>query len=350
MEFIRKRKISLHHSSHWDQQFNLWPPLLIFFFFVLALGTVGYVLIEDWPWFDAFYMTVITMATVGFGEIHPMSMGGRILTIVLIFLGASVFVFATTAAAQAIFRRQFFDFFTERKMNQQISELTGHVVVCGFGRMSRAMINEFIENKTPVVLIDSNIEQIESARELGILSVHGDASDEESLLKANIKSAQCLVTLIPKDSENLYVVMAARELVPDLYIVCRSEDESADKRLLRAGANRIISPYRVGGQKIARAVLKPFVFELMELATQSKEGALQIEEIRIPRTSPICGKSIKEIDIRKKSNIIILSLVKSNGEVVFNPSGEEFFEPASTLVTLGSKEDLTLFEGMIFGT
>lgn len=350
MDLAHKRKFALHHTSTWEQQFNLWPPLLLFFFFVLTLGTVGYALIEGWSWFDSLYMTVITMATVGFGEIHPMSTAGRVLTMILIFLGASVFVFATTAAAQAIFRRQFFDFFTERKMNQQINELTRHVVVCGFGRMSRAMVKEFMENNTPVVLIDSNPEQIESAREMGILAVHGDASDEESLLKANIKTAQCLVTLIPKDSENLYVVMAARELVPDLYIVCRSEDETADKRLLRAGANRIISPYRVGGQKIARAVLKPFVFELMELATQSSEGALQIEEIRIPRTSPMCGKSLREIDIRKDTNIIILSLVKSDGSIVFNPNADERFEAASTLVTLGSKDDLTRFEGMVFGT
>jgi len=327
--------------------FRLWIPLLLLFIFILVLGTVGYVHLEGWSWFDSLYMTVITMGTVGFGEVHPLSTEGRILTMILIFLGVTVFVFATTAAAQAIFQKQFFDFFTERKMHQEISKLNKHIIVCGFGRMSRALVKELTDSNAPVVVIDSDPAQIDSARSLGVLAILGDASDEKILMDANIQHAQCLVTLIPRDAENLYIVMAAREIVSDLYIVCRSEDETAEKRLVRAGANRIISPYRAGGQKIARAVLKPYVFELMEIANQSSQGALEIEEIRIPDNSPICGKTIKEIDIRKKTNVIILSLVQPDGAVVFNPGAEMSIMPSSTLITLGSQDDLAAFEKIV---
>jgi voltage-gated potassium channel len=172
---------------------------------------------------------------------------------------------------------------------------------------------------------------------------------EEILIRANTKSARCLVTLIPRDAENLYVAMAARDLSADLYIVCRTEDESAEKRLLKAGANRVISPYRVGGQKIARAVLKPYVSELVDIASSKEHGSLQIEELKIPRTSSLCGKTIREADVRRESNVIILSLIKSDGTVVFNPNGEESFAAESTVVILGSKGDLGQFEKLVLG-
>jgi voltage-gated potassium channel len=306
-------------------------------------------LLEGWGWFDSLYMTVITMATVGFGEVHPLSPSGRILTMALIFSGVTVFVIATSAAAQAIFQRQFFDFFSERKMYQQINQLTGHVVVCGFGRMSRSMVEELLLQNRSVVLIDSNEERVDSARKLGVYAILGDAANEEILKLANLQNAQCLITLVPKDAENLYIVMAARELVPNLYIVCRSEDEIAERRLLRAGANRVISPYRVGGQKIARAVSKPYVYELLELVSQAGEESIRIEEIKIPEDSKINGKTIQEIDFRKDANVIILSIVSADNAVKFNPGASERFETGSTVVAMGSKNDLAKFEAVIFG-
>jgi voltage-gated potassium channel len=331
------------------QNRNLWGLILLLFSSILAFGTIGYVIIEHWGWFDSLYMTVITMATVGFLEVHPLSSAGRVLTMLLIFLGVTVFVIATSAAAQLIFQHQFFDFFSERKMIQQINQLKNHVVVCGFGRMSRSMIDELLAQKMPVVLIDSSPERIEQAKKLGVYTILGDAADEDILKVSNINNAQCIITLVPKDAENLYIVMSARELVPNIYIVCRCEDETAEKRLIRAGANRVISPYRVGGQKIARAVLKPNVFELMELATQREGESIRIEEIRIPNSSPVCNKSIQELDIRKEANVIILSLVQADGSVVFNPSASEKVSADTTVVAMGSKDQLAKFESIVFG-
>lgn len=329
---------------------TLWPFVAMLVVFVLVFGTLGYSLIEGWPLFDSFYMTVITVATVGFSEIHPLNQDGRLFTIALIFLGVTVFVFATSAIAQMVLRQQIKDFFTGRRMENDIKTLNQHVVVCGYGRMCRAMVKDFFEDNLPVVAIDNNSRRIDQAKADGCLVVLGDASQEENLIKANATKARCLISLIPKDAENLYVAMAARELSPSLFIVCRAEDESAEKRLLKAGANRVISPYRVGGQKIARAVLKPYVSDLLELAAFSRNGNLQIEEIKVPLNSILCNMSIAEAKLRKNGNIMLLSLIKANGTAVFNPSAEEIFEAGMTVIAMGSKEDLEAFEKRLLPT
>lgn len=348
MEKIKAQDLN-DHSTFSSIEQTLLPIVFLFLIAVLALGTCGYMLIEKWEWFDALYMTVITVATVGFGEVHPLSHEGRLLTIALILLGVFLVVLATSAFTQLIFRREFLSFFMERRMTQALESVTNHVVVCGFGRMSKSTAKELSAAKTAVVVVDFDEQHLSEAKSCGYLTVLGNASDEDVLERAGIKRCQALVTLIPKDSENLYIVLAARELAPDVYIVSRAEDEFAEKRLLRAGANRIISPYRAGGQKIARAVLKPFVSELMELATQSSGQAVQIEELKLPRTSPLCGKSLSEAEVRKVANIIVLSLVTPTGHTLFNPSAQEKLEPGSTLITMGSSEELTKFENLLFG-
>lgn len=348
MEPIKTKDLRVSAAFNSIEQ-TLLPIVFLFLIIVLALGTCGYMIIEGWNTFDSLYMTVITIATVGFGEVHPLSHDGRVLTMALILLGVFLVVLATSAFTQLIFRREFLSFFLERRMTQALESVTNHVIVCGFGRMSKSTAKELAAAKTSVVVIDFDEDHLLEAKALGYLTVLGNASDEDVLEKAGVKRCQALVTLIPKDSENLYIVLAARELAPDVYIVSRAEDEFAEKRLLRAGANRIISPYRAGGQKIARAVLKPFVSELMELATQSSGQAVQIEELKLPRTSPLCGKSLSESEVRKVANIIVLSLVTPGGNTLFNPSANEKLEAGSTLITMGSSEELTKFENLLFG-
>jgi voltage-gated potassium channel len=335
-------RISKNNSE--EESTTLWPFVSVLFVLVLSLGTFGYMAIEGWDWFDSFYMTVITVATVGFAEIHPLSGTGRLLTIALIFLGVTVFVFATSATAQIIFRQQFQRYFRNIRMEHKIQHLSQHVIVCGYGRMSQAMVKDLVDNKLTVVVIESSLERMQKAVEDKCLGILGDASEEENLLKANVMHAKCLVSLIPKDSENLYVAMAARELSPELLIVCRAEDEASEKRLLKAGANKVISPYRVGGQKIARSVLKPNVTNLLELSVLDKNGKLEIEEIKVPSSSSLIGKTLQEANLREDSNLILVGLLKPDGTALFNPSPSEFILAGMTLIALGSKTDLAVLD------
>lgn len=323
-----------------DEETTLWPFVGLLFFLVLSIGTFGYMLIEGWSWPDSLYMTVITVATVGFGEVHPLSEAGRWLTMALIFLGVTVFVFATSATAQIIFRQQFQKFFRSIRMEHKIQHLSQHVIVCGYGRMSQPMVKDLIDSKLTVVVIDKNADRIQKALEDRCLVILGDASEEESLLKANVRQARCLVSLIPKDSENLYVAMAARDLSSELLIVCRAEDEASEKRLLKAGANKVVSPYRVGGQKIARSVLKPNVTNLLELSALDKNQKLEIEEIKVPVNSGLLGQTLKQANLSENGNIILIGIIKPDGAAIFNPNSDEQIIAGMTLIALGSRIDL----------
>lgn len=317
---------------------------------LLVLGTVGYTEIEGWRLFDSLYMTVITLATIGYGETHPLSDTGRAFTMVLILLGVGVASVVIGTLARFAIQQQIRWIFERKGMHDQVDKLNNHTIFCGYGRLARMALTELRESDTALVIIDKDEVRLEAIHEAGFLSIRGDATTEEALLAAGIKRAKRIVSLLPKDADNLYVILTAKELNPNLYIISRADDENGEKRLTRAGADRIISPYRVGGQKIADGILRPFVTDFLDLAASSGHPELQIEEIRIPENSPLQGITLGNSAIRQRTNIMVAAFISADGRMQFNPSGEAMIEAGTTLIGLGYKKDFRELERMLLGS
>jgi voltage-gated potassium channel len=316
---------------------------------VLLIGTLGFSFIEGWSFFDSLYMTVITLASVGFQEVHPLTVPGRAFTIVLILTGLGVMTVLFTTIAQKVVQQQIFFAIRDRRMGEQIRKLEGHTIICGFSRLARIAIRELLASGTQVVIIEFEATRAAEARELGYFVVQGDATHDETLLAAGIQRARSLVTLLPKDADNLYVILSCRELSPELFIMTRAEDEAGEKKLQRAGASRIISPYRVGGQKIAEGLTRPYVTEFLDLAVSSTGSHLQLEEIRIPHGSPLHGHTLREAELRQRTNVIVAAIIMPNGNMHFNPDGATEIKEGSTFIALGMREELHLLERMLLG-
>lgn len=315
----------------------------------LLIGTLGFSSIEGWTFFDSLYMTVITLGSVGFQEVHPLSVPGRAFTIVLILTGLGLITVLFTTIAQKVVQQQIFFAFRDRRMGEQIRKLEGHTIICGFSRLARIAIRELLAAGTKVVIIESEPHRAGEARELGYLVVQGDATHDETLLAAGIQRARSLVTLLPKDADNLYVILSCRELSPELFIMTRAEDEAGEKKLQRAGASRIISPYRVGGQKIAEGLTRPYVTEFLDLAVSSTGSHLQLEEIRIPHGSPLHGHTLRDAELRQRTNVIVAAIIMPNGTMHFNPDGSTEIREGSTFIALGLREELLRLEKLLLG-
>lgn len=340
-------KNQLQKIAQKERQRDLWELALVGLAFLglLLIGTSGYMLIEGWPALDALYMTVMTTATVGFGEVHPLSNAGRIFTIVLILSGVGLFGIALARISQGLIHRQLNWLFREGRMNERISKLNGQTIICGFGRLSRITAEELRKAGQEVVIVDRDPERVQSAQAAGYLTVTGDAGQDETLMVAGIKNASKLLSLLPKAADNLYVILTARDLRPEIYIVSRAEEDSDDKRLRRAGAQRVIAPYRVGGMKIAESLIRPYVSEFIDLASSSAD--LLIEEIPVPAHSPLKGSTLKEFGIRERTNIIIAAIVSCDGQTIFNPSGDTMIEAGVTLIGLGMRADMKQLELLV---
>lgn len=314
------------------------------------LGTICYHKIEGWSLFDSLYMTVITIASVGFMEVHPLTESGRTLTMILIVLGFGVMTVLYSSIAQVLIQRQFLSAFRDRKMIDAINKLHGHTIFCGYGRLARTAAQALQEvGHMQMVIIEADDEKAERARKDGHLVIVGDATSDDILMRAGILRAARLVAVLAKDADNLYVVLTSRELNSEIFLMARAEDDVGERRLLRAGANRVISPYRVGGQKIAEGLQRPFVHEFMELAVSGKRGALQIEEIEIPHGSPLNGKTLAEAALRKRVNIIVAAVISQDGHMNLNPDGDAMIEAGATFIVLGLRPDLIQLEKVLTG-
>lgn len=316
---------------------------------VLLFGTVGYTQIEGWALFDSLYMTVITLASVGFQEVHPLTYEGRLFTILLIILGYGLVTVLFSNIAQKVIQRQLFWAYRGKRMLDLIKKLEGHTIFCGYGRLTRVAANELRQSGVKLVIVERDAARAQDAREAGFLVVEGDATVDETLFQAGVRKATRLVSLLPKDSDNLYVILTCREQSPDLFILSRAEDEVGEKRLRRAGANRLISPYRVGGQKIAEGLMRPYVTDFLDLAVSSSGGHLQIEEIRIPSSSPLIGSTLEEAKLRQQTNVIVAAIITESGRMIFNPDRTTMIEGGATFIALGLKQELLKLENLLLG-
>jgi voltage-gated potassium channel len=304
---------------------------------LVSFGTFGYIVIEGWRFLDALYMTVITLSTVGFREVHNLSDLGKIFTMVLIFFGVSVIGYIVGSLAQIMFEGQFHRIIGRKKVEKSISALEGHYIICGFGRIGALICKEFAARPLSFVVVEKDAASVERM-ELdghGYLFLRGDATVDDTLLKAGIKKAKGLISVVTSDTENVYITLTARGLNPDLFILARSGEEGSEVKLKRAGANKVVSPYLIGGSRMAQAILRPTVVDFIEIATGHEHLELQMEEILIPDHSVFIGESLASSGFRKETGVIIVGIKKECGKMGFNPESHTKLEARDILIVLG---------------
>ena len=320
---------------------------LILIIFVLLSGTAGYHFIEGWDFFDSLYMTVITLSTVGFHEVEPLSKAGKGFTISLIFFSLGVVAYAVNYGVRTIFEGEIQEVFGRRKLKKVLESLENHYIVCGYGRMGKVICNELKARGVSFVVVEK--EQQELDVDDDSLIIYGDATRDELLKNVGIEKAKGLISVLDSDAQNLYVVLSARGLNNDLFIVARANEEGADYKLTRAGADKVVSPYHIGGLRIAHTIFKPTVVDFLELTAKAGNMEIQIEEVVVEEASLLAGKTIKEADVRAKNWVVIVALKKENKKILFNPRADVRIEVGDKVAVIGEPEHFIQFEKMARG-
>jgi voltage-gated potassium channel len=312
--------------------------------FLMLVGMVGFHFIEGWPWFDGLYMVVTTFTTIGYQEIHPLSHAGRILNLGLIIMGVSLVFLCIGALTQALLEFELQSFFGRRKMEREIGRLSGHYIICGAGRVGRSAARELARKPAPFVVVDQN--EAKLARYGGEwLTMVGDATQEQTLREAHIERAAGLVAATTTDAANLYIVLTARGLNPKLKIIARASEEDAEKHLVKAGADSVVSPYLFAGQRIAQSFLRPHVVSFLDTATTHLGMDLEIGEVHVPATSVFAGKTIGTSNIRQERGVIVLAIKRDEG-MHFNPAPDDPIQAGDCLIAMGEPSQLRQLQEM----
>jgi len=311
---------------------------------VLAGGTVGYMVIEGWSAWDAFYMTVTTVATVGFREVHPLSLGGQVFTILLIFCGVGTAFYTVTLLATIIVEGGLHRRFEKRRVARMLEHITDHFILCGYGRIGGIIAAELHQQGVSVVVVERDPERVHDAMERGWLALAADASREEVLRAAGIHRARGLIAAVGTDAENVFTVLTARVMRPDLFIIARVESDDAEHKLRRAGADRVISPYQIGATHMVQTALRPAVVDFVQLATSSERLDLSMEQVHIKDDSALANQSIVDAGIRQKFGVIIVGIKRAGGAMEFNPAPEAIMRAGDELVVLGTTESVKALE------
>jgi len=317
---------------------------VILLLLILVGGTIGYVVIEGWDTFDALYMTVTTLTTVGFQEVHPLTQAGKIFTMVLIISGVGFMLYFLSSITGMIVQGSIKDLFGRKKLERQIKQIRGHYIICGFGRIGRTVAHLLMEKPMEVVVIEKDPQHIPFFQEKKILYVIGEAASEEHLIAAGIVRAKGLVAAASSDADNVYITLTARGLNPNLFILARAAEESSTKKLIRAGADKVVSPYDIGARRMAYSILRPTVIDFIELAVHNQNLDLQMEELRVGEDAEIKDTTLLESAIRKDFNLIIVAIKKKSGEMIFNPLSQTKIHAGDTLVALGDRGHLNKLE------
>jgi voltage-gated potassium channel len=307
---------------------------------VLAAGATGYMLIEGWPLMEALYMTAITVSTVGYGETRPLGQAGRIFTMVLIYTGVGTFFYILTQLTQAVVEGKVRQLMGRRSLQRDIKSLKDHYIICGYGRIGSMVVSLLREHGTPLVVIDSSEEVTRQLEEEGILYVLGSAIEDESLVAAGIERAKGLVATVSSDADNVYIALTARGMRPELFIIARATEPGTERKLKRAGADKVVSPYFIGARRIAQTVIRPSVADFIDLTFHSSDMALQMEELKVGQGTEMAGLSLKESGIRQKLDLIILAVKKTDGQTLFNPKADTVMEVGDTLIALGRRDSM----------
>jgi voltage-gated potassium channel len=310
---------------------------------LLFAGTVGFHVIEGWSWFDSFYMVEITLTSIGYNEVHPLSHAGRMFNVAFIATGMVVVALAIGALTQALLEFELAKYFGRRRMEREIERLSGHYIICGAGRVGRSAARELADRPAPFVIVESNADRLPKLPTAWLTMV-GDASQEATLRRVRIEHARGLVAATTTDATNIYITLTARSLNPKLRIIARASEEDAEKHLRTAGADQVISPYIFAGHRIAQAFLRPNVVDFLDLAMVDQSVDLQIEEIRVEPTSHLANVSIGESRIHQDLGVIILAIKREGAAMRFNPTAADRIQGGDYLIAIGDAKRLNQLE------
>jgi voltage-gated potassium channel len=330
-----------------DSTKHLLLSLLLTLFISIA-GTTGYMMIEGWDLLDSMYMTIITLTTVGYGEVHSVSRAGRIFTMLLVLFGVGFCLYVAGAMVQFMVEGRIRAILGRRRLDKKIGRLKNHHIVCGYGRIGRVLCKNLIGKKEfDLVVLENNNNLIPVMEEDGVLYLHGDAVDEENLIKAGIKTAKGLVAVLATDAENVFLVLTARQLNPHLYITARASRNETKSKFLAAGANNVVSPYDIGAISMAQRILKPTITSFLDLAFAEQRKDIKMEEIPVSSSSSLINIMLKDSGIRQKFNLIIIAIKKPDGSMLFNPSFETKIEAGDTVIAVGEDSNLQKLEKIL---
>lgn len=310
---------------------------------ILAGGTGGYMYIEHWSLVEALYMTVITISTVGFSEIRPVSETGRIFTMALVAFGVGFTLYIAGAVVQFMLEGRIRTILGRRRLDHKIKHLRNHYIVCGYGRIGRVLTRSLIGNGLEVVVVDSNETRIPAMEEDGVIYHIGDAVDEAHLRLVGIERAAGLVAVLGSDIDNVFLVLTARQLNPALFITARASGGDAKNKLRAAGANSVESPYEMGAMSMAQKIMRPTVTSFLELAFEHLRDEIQMEEIQVQGNCPLIDVTLKDSGIRQQFNLIIIAIKKADGGMIFNPSFETVLRKGDMLIAVGEVGNLARF-------
>lgn len=316
---------------------------VIVLFLIFATGTLGYHLLEGWSLLDSFYTTIITLATVGYGDFHPISLSGRLFTIFLVVFGVGAMAYSVTMVMENLVEGRIKKVLGRGKLEKKIKSMKDHYIICGCGRIGYLISRELTREKVPFIVIERSQEVIEKIEDEGLMYIRGSATEDRFLLAAGIERARGIVCVLPTDAENLYVILAAKELNPRIFILSRSVDDISERRLLKAGADRVMSPYTEGGMKMAMAILRPAMLDFIEITTKRQSLELRMEEVDIGEGSPLQGTSLGDSEIRSKYGLIVVAVKKETGRMIYNPSASYVIEKRDKLIALGEDGNLIRF-------
>jgi len=329
-----------------DRWFRAQGPgfAVALFVSVIAGGTVGYIVIERWSAWDAFYMTIITVTTVGYREVHDLSFGGQAFTVLLLLGGVGAALYTFTLLATVVVEGGLPKRLQRRRHEHMLETIKDHFIICGYGRIGSIVARQLKRQSVPFVVIERDAERLQAAADDGALAIEADASREEVLKRVGIERARGLIAAVGTDAENVYTVLSARVLRPSLFIVGRAETEDATIKLKRAGADRVVSPYQIGAVQMAQTALRPAVVDFVELATSSDNLELAMEEIAVAPTSTLANASILNANLRQRFGVIVVAIQRQNRQMDFNPEPDTAMRPGDKLVVLGRPESLKRLE------
>lgn len=313
---------------------------------VLAAGTAGYVVIEGWSAWDAFYMAVISVTTAGYREVHELSRAGQVFTAVLLIGGVGSAFYAFTLVAAGIIEARLQPRIAARRRLRMIETLSDHFLLCGAGRIGRIIADEFRRQGVRFVVIDRDPQAVERAQAAGDLAEAADATREETLARLHIDRARGLIAALGSDAENVYTILSARALRADLLVIARADSEDAGRKLLRAGATRVISPYQIGATQMAQTALRPAVVDFVQLATSSENLELAMEQVDLAPGAPLADRSILDANLRQRYGVIVVGIRRGDGKMEFNPPPDAMMRAGDQLIVLGPPEQLKGLEAV----
>jgi voltage-gated potassium channel len=314
----------------------------------IALGTVVFHLLEGWSILDSLYVTAQTVTTVGFGDLAPRTLRGRLFATFFMMVGVGIVLYSLTSAVQSIVQSELVATFGQRRLSRKMSKLRNHFIICGAGRVGSHLIRSLQGTDDTFIVLENDTQKVGHLVDSGIAVLVRDATLEESLHDAGVEHARGLAACLPDDADNVYVVLTARHLNPAIHIVARAAEEQAEAKLIRAGANRVVAPTLIGGHRMAMALTKPAVGDFLDSITANQLD-LGFEQLEVEPTSSFVGRKLRETTIRSQLNIVIVSIRRSTGELIFNPNGDAMIQAGDMLIAIGNAESLSTLTALARG-